>query len=140
MDDWDGVGVAIAERLSELRMTQQELSVASGISPATIRELQHGRRRATRGRTLAALSTALGWHPGHLTAVLRGETPPDQAQAPERDPVLAELGAIRAELRELREQITQARASDTVDDRLDEISERISTLEARSAQDQGREQ
>ena len=43
-----------------LGMSQEDLSIASGIALTTIRALEQGRRRAIRDSTLAKLATALG--------------------------------------------------------------------------------
>lgn len=73
-EDWAAVATAMTQRVRELGWRQRELAERSGVSQAIVRELQHHtveRRRSP--RTLAALSTALGWHPSHLQEVLRGE-------------------------------------------------------------------
>ncbi|MCA1693626.1 MAG: helix-turn-helix transcriptional regulator, partial [Actinobacteria bacterium] len=77
-EDWVAVANVIKERVNELGWRQRELAQRSHVSQAIVRELQHHtveRRRSA--RTLEALSVALGWHPQHITAVLRGRTPPE---------------------------------------------------------------
>ncbi|MGH4011295.1 MAG: helix-turn-helix domain-containing protein [Pseudonocardiaceae bacterium] len=67
--------------MNELGWRQGELAERSHVSRATVRELQHHiveRRRSA--RTLEALSTALGWHPQHIEAVLRGRRPPEPTE------------------------------------------------------------
>lgn len=81
MEDWAAVAEAINERVNELGWRQGELAQRSHVSRATVRELQHHiveRRRSA--RTLEALSTALGWHPQHIDAVLRGRRPPEPTE------------------------------------------------------------
>lgn len=81
MEDWAAVAEAINERVNELGWRQGELAERSHVSRATVRELQHHiveRRRSA--RTLEALSTALGWHPQHIEAVLRGRRPPEPTE------------------------------------------------------------
>lgn len=81
MEDWVAVAEAINERVNELGWRQGELAERSHVSRATVRELQHHiveRRRSA--RTLEALSTALGWHPQHIEAVLRGRRPPEPTE------------------------------------------------------------
>lgn len=81
MEDWAAVADAINERVIELGWRQGELAERSHVSRATVRELQHHiveRRRSA--RTLEALSTALGWHPQHIDAVLRGRRPPEPTE------------------------------------------------------------
>ncbi len=84
-EDWAAVAKAINERVHQLGWRQRELAERSHVSQAIVRELQHHtveRRRSP--RTLESLSTALGWHPQHLNAVLQGRTPPDPGE-PVRD-------------------------------------------------------
>lgn len=107
-EDWAAVARAIGQRLHELGMRQRELAERSHVSQAIVRELQHNtaqRRRSS--RTLEALSTALAWHPQHLTAVLTGRTPPEPGDPPlaADDDVPARLAAIEHHLRELTEQL-----------------------------------
>jgi transcriptional regulator with XRE-family HTH domain len=81
VEDWAAVAEAINERVNELGWRQGELAERSHVSRATVRELQHHiveRRRSA--RTLEALSTALGWHPTHIDAVLRGRRPPEPTE------------------------------------------------------------
>ena len=77
MEDWPAVAEAINKRVNELGWRQGELAERSHVSRATVREIQHHvveRRRSA--RTLEALSIALGWHPQHIDAMLRGRRPP----------------------------------------------------------------
>jgi len=97
--DWSAVGTAIRARLDDRGMTMTELASRSGVSLTTVRELVHVlNTRRRQPRTLASLSSALGWPPDHLGTVMRGrsvddETPPD------------ELATVRSELRELRDRV-----------------------------------
>jgi transcriptional regulator with XRE-family HTH domain len=105
-EDWVAVANAIKERVNELGWRQRELAQRSHVSQAIVRELQHHtveRRRSA--RTLEALSTALGWHPQHLTAVLRGRTPPELG-----DPVSDNDRTVSSRL-------------DAIDERLSEITD-----------------
>lgn len=61
------------------------------------------RRRSA--RTLEALSVALGWHPQHLAAVLRGRTPSELG-----DPISDNGRTVSSRL-------------DTIDERLSEITD-----------------
>ena len=95
--DWAAVARAIETRLAELNWRQRELAERAQVSVAIVRELHRNttqRRRSA--RTLEALSLALGWHPEHLDAVLRGQVPPERGE-PETspvDPVVARLTSI----------------------------------------------
>ena len=106
-DDWAAVAAAINARVAALRMTQLDLAAKSGVSPATIREIQHNQRPRRRyGRTLAALSEALDWPADHLDAVLTGRPlPGDSTEPAADDPVLEQLRAIRTELTEIRQRL-----------------------------------
>ncbi len=93
---WDAVAAAVRGRMTDLDMTQAELSQRAGLALMTVRELQRNlqpRRRSP--RTLAAVSEALGWAPDHLAKVLAGDDPADPDAD---DPVLAELDAIKDQL------------------------------------------
>lgn len=109
-DDWAAVAVAINERLSGLGWRQRDLAERSGVSLATVREIQrHSVERRRSPRTLASLSSALGWPPGHLSAVLRGQPAPE----------LTGRGADNALSR-----------LDRVERKLDDISARLDALGA----------
>src|SRR5918998_1765811 len=102
--DWAAVARAIDTRLAELNWRQRELAERAQVSVAIVRELHRNttqRRRST--RTLEALSVALGWHPEHLDAVLRGHIPLERGQpaTSQVDPVAARLTSIERRLDEL---------------------------------------
>lgn len=98
--DWDAVAKAINTRMDELDMTQQELAVASGVSTATLRELQHNKNPRRRSvRLMEAISSALSWPPAHLSRVLE-----------EGVSVPGDEKSIRGELHELRDEVTELRA------------------------------
>ncbi len=114
-EDWSAVAKAIDGRLNDLGWRQHELAERAQVSQAIVRELQHNtaqRRRNT--RTLEAISVALGWHAGHLNAVLKGRNPAEHVQ-PEpipTDAVAARLASIDHRLR-------------TIERRLDELGARL---------------
>ncbi|TWF93369.1 helix-turn-helix domain-containing protein [Saccharopolyspora dendranthemae] len=98
--DWDAVATAINTRLAELDLTQRELSERSGVSTATLRQLQNNyepRRRSP--RLLAAISEALRWPSDHLAQVLEGEAPEDDVD------LRADVVRLRQEVAELRERL-----------------------------------
>ena len=73
--DWAAVADAMKARLTDLDMTQADLVQRSHLAPMTIRELLYNSAQRRRSdQTLAALSQALGWPPGHLQAVAEGRT------------------------------------------------------------------
>lgn len=82
--NWTAVGKEIARRLGELDMQQKELAAASGVSVATIREIQRGKERRRNPRVLRDISAAL-W-PGnsnHLKDILQGRQPDQQSHGTE---------------------------------------------------------
>jgi DNA-binding PucR family transcriptional regulator len=111
-EDWAAVAEAINERVNELGWRQGELAERSHVSQAIVRELQHHviERRRSR-RTLESLSTALGWHPQHLDAVLRGNTPPRLAEpvSDNGDKLLSRLDALERRLDEIVERLNDLR-------------------------------
>ena len=115
-EDWVAVANAINERVNELGWRQRELAQRSHVSQAIVRELQHHtveRRRSA--RTLEALSLALGWHPQHLAAVLRGRTPPELGE-----PVSDNSRTVSSRL-------------DSIDERLGEITDLLHEMNANLA-------
>jgi transcriptional regulator with XRE-family HTH domain len=109
-EDWAAVAVAINERLSGLGWRQRELAERSGVSLATVREIQrHSVERRRSPRTLESLSSALGWPPGHLTSVLSGQASPE----------LTDRGADNA-----------LSGLDRVERKLDDITARLDALGA----------
>ena len=122
-EDWAAVAAAINERLSGLGWRQRDLAERSGVSLATVREIQrHSVERRRSPRTLASLSSALGWPPGHLTAVLSGEASPEPSgrgrdnalsrlDGVERrlDDITARLDAVRADLATVIEHVRSSR-------------------------------
>jgi transcriptional regulator with XRE-family HTH domain len=126
--DWAAVAQAINQRMAELDISQRELTDRSGVSKAIVGELQNNstQRRRSR-RTLEALSTALDWHPGHLTAVLAGHLPPRQGEPTPRgeDDIPGRLAVIEHQLREIRQQLDSV---ETLSDRVDQLSENVTKM------------
>jgi transcriptional regulator with XRE-family HTH domain len=112
-EQWAAVAAAIDQRMVELGILQRDLAERAHVSQAIVRELQHNtaqRRRSA--RTLEALSTALGWHPRHLHAVLAGEQPPARSEsAPLADNEIArQLAAIQSRLRSIEDRLDEVHA------------------------------
>lgn len=136
-EDWAAVARAINERAAELGLRQRDLIERSRLSKAVVGELSRNvapRRRSA--RTLEALSTALAWHPQHLSAVLAGREPPAVGEpVHQAGDVPARLAAIERQLREInnrldelhsiREQFDDVRA---ISKRLDDISADLATV------------
>lgn len=109
-EDWLAVAKAINERLTELGLNQRELAARSHIALSIVREIRNNtvqRRRS--GRTLEALSVALGWHPRHLAAVLLGHTPPAPTDPIDYagDGVQARLAAIEDQLHKITKHLDE---------------------------------
>jgi transcriptional regulator with XRE-family HTH domain len=127
-EDWAAVANAISQRMTELGLNQAELIERSQVSKATVGELYHNsaqRRRSA--RTLEALSMALGWHPRHLVAVLKGQRVPDIGEPVSRsdDDVPGRLAAIEYRLTQIE---TRLGAIDQVSGRLDEINANVEAM------------
>lgn len=75
-------GRAVAERLVELGLTQDELGHRAGVSTSTIRTLIRGRPHRFRPAKLTALSRALGWPPDGIRRLLAGEPAADLPTEP----------------------------------------------------------
>jgi transcriptional regulator with XRE-family HTH domain len=117
-EDWSAVAKAINERMTALGLNQRQLAERSQVALSIVREIVHNtveRRRA--GRTLEALSVAVGWHPRHLAAVLLGERPP----RPD-DPVDYGAAGVPARLAAIEEQLAE------ITKRLDEMNANITTM------------
>jgi hypothetical protein len=114
--------------MTELGINQTELIGRSQVSKATVGELYHNsaqRRRSA--RTLEALSIALGWHPRHLAAVLKGQRVPHLGEPVSRsdDDVPGRLAAIEYRLTQIE---TRLGVIDQVSDQLDEIRANIEAM------------
>ncbi len=117
-EDWQAVADALNARMAALRIGQQALATASGVSVATIRQLQHGaQRRRVQNATLTAVASALDWPHDHLIRVLlqdqdqerdaAEQAPPgsDPASAGTDHQILAVLLRIEQRLTDLAERI-----------------------------------
>lgn len=136
-DNWAAVARAINERAAELGLRQRDLIERSRLSKAVVGELSRNaapRRRSA--RTLEALSTALDWHPQHLSAVLAGREPPAVGEPVYRSgDVPARLAAIERALRDITGQLDELRSiGEHLDDvraigkRLDDIDANLATV------------
>jgi transcriptional regulator with XRE-family HTH domain len=127
-EDWAAVAQAISQRMTELGINQAELIERSRVSKATVGELYHNsaqRRRSA--RTLEALSMALGWHPQHLVAVLKGQRVPDIGEPVSRsdDDILGRLSAIEYRLAQIEARLGFI---DELSDRLEEINSNVEAV------------
>lgn len=123
--DWAAVARAAKERMAELNLKQREVEERADLSKATVREiLNNVEPRKRKARTLEALSIALDLHPGHLTAVLEGRTPPELKAPPARaaGDIPGRLDVIEYRLNQMVERLDKV---DSIDDRLDGFREEI---------------
>jgi transcriptional regulator with XRE-family HTH domain len=87
VDEEDRLELArlVTARIAELRLTRRELEERSGVSVATIRQIEHPKGNRDFGRkVLEAISSALEWSPGYLIRVAyrsSSETPDPIVQA-----------------------------------------------------------
>jgi transcriptional regulator with XRE-family HTH domain len=99
--NWTAVARVVNDRMQERGITQRELAETSGVSTATLRQIQQGVDRQRSRSTLSAVSRALGFPEDHLRDVsLRGR-PSDATPEVELPP----LESLRAELAELRTRV-----------------------------------
>ena len=127
-EDWAAVSRAINERLAELGLNQRELIERSRVSKGVVSQLMRNvtpqPQRSV--RTLEALSTALGWHSQHLSAVVDGREPPTVNEPVYRpEDVPARLAAIEHQLREITDRLDEMRL---IRKQLDEIRAVVETV------------
>lgn len=125
--DWAAVARAINQRMAELDIGQTELIKRSRLAKQTVSEIQNDSRRRNRSpRTLEAISTALGWNPGYLAAVLEGRTPPapDEPHARSADDITGRLDVIEYRLDAVVEQLRQE-VEASLDERFGDLKKEI---------------
>lgn len=106
-EDWQAVADAVNERMAALRLGQQALADASGVSVATLRQLQHGARgRRIQNATLTAVSRALDWPDDHLIRVLVGNAASQQEPADTAADIAGTERQILAVLLRIEERLT----------------------------------
>lgn len=71
-EDWERVADAVNRRMRVLGLSQIDLSLASGVSDTTIRELQQAAKLSYRQKTLSKVATALGWTVDSFDLILQG--------------------------------------------------------------------
>ncbi|MFI0470925.1 helix-turn-helix domain-containing protein [Saccharopolyspora sp. 5N102] len=113
--DWAAVAAAINTRLADLDMTQRELAERSGVSTATLRQLQAPETYPPKRRTprlLAAISSALRWPQDRIAQILEGQTPAGET----------ETASTRSDFQELQREVA-------------ELRDRVAALERQSNKD-----
>jgi len=111
-ENWAAVARAISDRVRELGWRQRELAERSHVSVAVVRELQrHTVERRRSPRTLEALSVALGWEPGHLDRVLKGDARQSGWHAaPDSAALWSRLESFESRLAEILRFLTELRS------------------------------
>jgi transcriptional regulator with XRE-family HTH domain len=72
---WARLGARITEHRSRLGYSRAQFAAVSGLSRATLDNLEHARKASYDPTTLATLEHALGWKQGSVARVLSGLEP-----------------------------------------------------------------
>jgi len=95
---WADVATVVNDRMVTRGLSQRELAERSGLSPATLRKIQHGVDQARNRSTLAGLSRALGLPEDHLWRVaMEGLAAAEQTGD--------ETGALRRDVADLERRV-----------------------------------
>ncbi|WP_239382333.1 helix-turn-helix domain-containing protein [Frankia sp. CIT1] len=101
-EDWQAVADALNARMAARRIGQQALATASGVSVATLRQVQHGAHgRRVQNATLSAIARALDWPDDYLIGVLVGNRVSDTPGHATDQEILAGIGRIEQRLDDL---------------------------------------
>lgn len=99
MAHWADVAALVNGQMAAQGISQRELAERSGVSPATVRKLQHGDDQARNRSTLTALSRALGLSDDHLWQVAVSGYGPEPVATQETE------GALRQQVAELERRV-----------------------------------
>jgi transcriptional regulator with XRE-family HTH domain len=130
-EDWAAVGAAVKQRRTELGFTQVVLGERAVVSKQVVYELENEIVRRRSPRTLSALSKTLGWHDGHLAALLAGRLPPRVGDpVPESDEdIPGHISMVEHYLLQLLDEVH------TVNVRLNDLSTRVDEVSQRTRPD-----
>ncbi|WP_433328237.1 helix-turn-helix domain-containing protein [Spirillospora sp. CA-294931] len=107
MGNWEAVADVINTRMKDRGITQRELAEKSGVSPATLRQIQKGEPRQRSRSTLAAISRALGFPDDRLRDIsVRVDL--TNASGDDADPPLSH---IKEEISDLRKRVEALEAN-----------------------------
>lgn len=114
MEDWSRVASALTARMRERGVSQKDLAERSGVSVATLRELQRGADRRRSSVTLNAIERALAWPDGHLRKVAHGDagSDPDVASSGVADRLAALETRLDAQIAQLDARLSKVESSD----------------------------
>lgn len=119
------------QRIEDLGLKQFEISVNSGISIATIREMIKGVPRVRDPRTLRAVSESLQWPADRLETLLSGVPVPDDGRPPQQDREQpGGLEEVRTELREVVERVDSLPTDVARAGELQAVKNRLGLIEA----------
>ncbi|WP_395110599.1 helix-turn-helix domain-containing protein [Actinomadura sp. SCN-SB] len=107
MGNWEAVAQAVNDRMRERGITQRELAESSGVSPATLRQIQHGVSRQRSRSTLAAISRALGFPEDRLREISLSGQPEGHHMVTDASP----LSDLRQEVADLRKRVEALEAT-----------------------------
>lgn len=107
MGNWAAVAKVVNDRMRDRNITQRELAERSGVSPATLRQIQQGVERQRSRSTLAAISRALGFPEDRLREISADDGLTEVA-APVEAP--SSVGELREELADLRKRVEDLEA------------------------------
>ncbi len=101
-ENWQAVADALNARMAALRIGQQALATASGVSVATLRQIQHGAHgRRVQNTTLTAIAHALDWPDDHLIRILIGNRVSEALGHTTAREILAGIDRIEQQLADL---------------------------------------
>jgi hypothetical protein len=101
--------------MAELDRIQKDVIQLSGLSKATVHELQYNKKPRRRSpRTLADLSIGLDLHSDHLAAVLEGKPPPEPGKPYARsdDDIPGRLDVIEHRLSQILDRLDEVDSAD----------------------------
>ena len=109
MGHWADVAKVVNDRMAARGLSQRELAERSGVSPATLRKIQHGEEQTRNRSTLANISRALGLPEDHLWRVAAAGL--DAAGVSNEDPE-----SLRRELADLNRRVVAIESRLEMDD------------------------
>lgn len=78
--DWTALAGRVRERRVALGLRQSDLEAVGGPSNGTVRNIEQEARTTYSTRTFAQLENALGWNPGTVARILKGEATESTAE------------------------------------------------------------
>lgn len=107
MSNWSAVAKVVNERMAERGISQRQLAEISGVSVATLRQIQQGADRRRSVVTLGAVSRALGFPEDYLRRVALEASQDSPNDTSRSSTSIAEL---RTEVEDLRRRVAAIEA------------------------------